>query len=51
MMYKVVEFDGGAAAMQNFVNDQAADGYLFVQAVYMTTYKWRLLFKIATDGN
>lgn len=41
-MYKVVEFDGNAAAMQNFCNDQA---------VYMTTYKWRLFFKIAADGN
>lgn len=34
-----------------FCNDQAAEGYLFVQAVYMTTYKWRLFFKIAADGN
>lgn len=51
MMYKVVEFDGNAAAMQKFCNDQAVEGYLFVQAVYMTTYKWRLFFKIAADGN
>jgi len=51
VMYKVVEFDGGAKAMHKFVNDQAAEGYLFVQAVYMTTYQWRLFFKIATDGN
>jgi len=50
-MYKVVEFDGDAEAMQEFVNEQAAEGYLFVQAVYMTTYEWRLFFRLATDGN
>ncbi|WP_164855962.1 hypothetical protein [Sinorhizobium meliloti] len=50
-MYKVVQFDGNAAAMQTFLNDQEAEGYLFVQAVYMTTYKWRLVFRLAADGN